>query len=711
MAHTKRSRAAFEADLQQHESPYAVVGTPLPPLDENTRDDGSYVPLWKQEALDERGRKRFHGAFTGGFSAGYFNTVGSKEGWSPSTFVSSRSSRHKDQKKTRAEDFMDEEDLADQAEAQKLQTSGAFSALGSTGDDVARRDALMDMVKTAGETIGSKLLQKMGWKPGQGVGPKVRRKARLDPDDEADGNQQTHLFAPENSRMITFVRKNDHKGLGYEGEARLSGATKLPNDPDRDEDSDNERDAGPLGASRKSNVRKPAKRGGFGVGVLNDDGSGEEDPYEIGPKISYNRTIGGDKKLKKKKDTTKAASGSANPLVSAKPVFISKKAMSKKAEGFRKCHDGRLPLEGFILATQALTLSDGAKYAPPTIPEGWSSSMKVGSGPKPSEGAQSVTDAAKSSTLDAKARAALLGESALPGKSVFDYLNPATRDRLAASTGKANLPEARGEAAPEGFRKTEADRQKQLWSLVPPLEKEIAEGALSRGIGGWMPYSEDEKKRARYRGFLELRAELRDALPERAPGASTDDWVRELQEFAHAARVFRPISGMMASRFTSASKPPASSSGESAPDTPLSKPAPKPADPAEEAAKLGMYGPMTRQILQFYPTRLLCKRFNVKPPENVQPDPNNAPGDAASTAAPNRDLTVVSQSAIQEMMRENALRQPYSAPSDGARAADAQPMAAPVHAPVDVERNEALESEKAGDAVFKAIFGSDDEDE
>lgn len=29
---------------------------------------------------DEEGRRRFHGAFTGGFSAGYYNTVGSKEG-------------------------------------------------------------------------------------------------------------------------------------------------------------------------------------------------------------------------------------------------------------------------------------------------------------------------------------------------------------------------------------------------------------------------------------------------------------------------------------------------------------------------------------------------------------------------------------------------------------------------------------------------------
>jgi G patch domain-containing protein 1 len=66
----KRARAAFEADLQAHESPYAFYGTPLPPLDAGVRDDGSYVPIWKQEVTDDRGRKRLHGAFTGGFSAG-----------------------------------------------------------------------------------------------------------------------------------------------------------------------------------------------------------------------------------------------------------------------------------------------------------------------------------------------------------------------------------------------------------------------------------------------------------------------------------------------------------------------------------------------------------------------------------------------------------------------------------------------------------------
>lgn len=35
------------------------------------------LPVWQQEVTDEQGRKRFHGAFTGGFSAGHYNTVGS----------------------------------------------------------------------------------------------------------------------------------------------------------------------------------------------------------------------------------------------------------------------------------------------------------------------------------------------------------------------------------------------------------------------------------------------------------------------------------------------------------------------------------------------------------------------------------------------------------------------------------------------------------
>lgn len=66
----KRSRREYEAGLRKQEAVFVIYGTPLPPLDGNARDDGSYVPVWQQEVTDDRGRKRLHGAFTGGFSAG-----------------------------------------------------------------------------------------------------------------------------------------------------------------------------------------------------------------------------------------------------------------------------------------------------------------------------------------------------------------------------------------------------------------------------------------------------------------------------------------------------------------------------------------------------------------------------------------------------------------------------------------------------------------
>lgn len=57
-----------------------------------------------------RGERTFYGAFTGGFSAGYWGTVGSKEGFTPASFSSSRSKRAGNAA-MQAEDFMDEEDL------------------------------------------------------------------------------------------------------------------------------------------------------------------------------------------------------------------------------------------------------------------------------------------------------------------------------------------------------------------------------------------------------------------------------------------------------------------------------------------------------------------------------------------------------------------------------------------------------------------------
>jgi G patch domain-containing protein 1 len=636
----------------------------------------------------------------------YYNTVGSKEGWAPSTFVSSRSNRKKDEAKPaqqRPEDFMDEEDIADAEDARRVQTAEGFAGLGSTQEDASRRGAFIDLFRVEGETIGVKLLKKMGWKEGQGVGPKVRRKARLGgverPGEDADA---TYLFAPENTHMISFIRKNDHKGLGFDGETKLS-SNRTGSDVARSEDEDDD-DKGFL--APKISKKKNPVRGGIGIGILNDTGSDDEDPYEIGPRISYNKVIGGDKKKKK------LANGAINPLLKSKPVFISKKtAMAKASAGLRKCHDGRLPLDGFILSSKdefSSVIQSAGKYAPPKIPEGWKSSKQ------PTPGSQaaylSTAEAAKASKLDPKSRASILGEAALPGKSVFDFLSSAARDRIAAASGKANLPVALGEI-PEGYSMTEEERQKELLAQIPKVDKYTADAALSRGASGFMPYGEDEAKRNRYRAYLENQAGITPNLPERTPGVSRDDWLKELREFANCAQIFKPMSGMMATRFTSSTTAPklASDAPDSTASSLLSKPAPKPEDPAKQAAKLGMYGPMTRSSQDWYPTRLLCKRFNVKPPAHVQPGATeHDEGPAPRNMAPD----LVSKAAIDDMMKES-----FQYRNDTRETKTSEPVApaAPVEKPqeivVDADRNEALEGQRAGEAVFKAIFGDDSDED
>ncbi|KAI1846080.1 hypothetical protein JX266_007889 [Neoarthrinium moseri] len=732
MSH-KRSRANFEADLQAQQSPYVLFGTPLPPLDPEVRDDGSYVPVWKQEVRDERGRKRLHGAFTGGFSAGYFNTVGSKEGWTPSTFVSSRSNRWKDGAEgqgqgQRPEDFMDDEDLAEKAESEKLQTATDFAGLGSTGTDGVRRGGLADVFRAQGETMGVKLLRRMGWKDGQGIGPKVRRGARLDVGGQSkvggDSDGQTHLFAPENVPMIALIKKLDRKGLGFEGESKLTPISSSTNKTVGGS-SDEEGGSGPLiRPSAFNRKRTKPSRGGIGMGILNDTGSDDEDPYEVGPQISYNRVIGGDKKKKKALKATPV-----NPSLRSVPVFISKKnALAKAGTNLRKCHDGRLPLDGFVFGVRpdnfASEINSEGKYPPPKIPPGWKSAKQRNM--DSANGAYtSTSDAAKSSQLDPQSRAALLGEAQLPGKSVFDFLDPAARNRLAAATGKANLPPALGEV-PEGYALTPEEKQRQLLAQVPTLDKSIAISALTRGAQGSAPYADDEAKRGRYRTYLEFSAGFgKVTLPAKAHLQSNEDWLRELREFHSCAMIFKPMTGMMASRFTTSTSKLIAGSTVSSTDV-LTKPAPKPADPAEEAAKMGMYGTMTRSTTDFYPTRLLCKRFNVPPPAHLQPDADSEAAtrnSASTTAAPNPYTQSGSNGTSHASgvpITLDELLQQAQGDSNAAIAViegekkSTQPeiaTAVPAKPEVDASVNEALEGKRAQDDVLKAIFGDSSDDE
>lgn len=178
--------------MDSDEEDYVFFGTPIEREEEIASRKKKAVaeaagqlrtlPSWKQEVRDEEGRRRFHGAFMGGYSAGYFNTVGSKEGWTPQSFVSSRKNRA-EVKQQNILNFLDEDEKAE-LEGQSLGTSSQFDTFGFTAAELARKQAEKeqkqrpsaipgpvpdDIVLPATESIGVKLLLKMGWRRGRSI--------------------------------------------------------------------------------------------------------------------------------------------------------------------------------------------------------------------------------------------------------------------------------------------------------------------------------------------------------------------------------------------------------------------------------------------------------------------------------------------------------------------------------------------------------------
>ena len=608
---------------------------------------------------------------------------------------------------------MDDEDLADVADAQQPDSADAFAGLGVRA--IVHKNGLLADLMYDEETMGKKLLQKMGWKEGQGIGPKIRRKARTDGDDAGAEDGEMHLFAPDDSPMIAFSQKIDQKGLGYTGEVRLS--TKKTTDV---EEEAVDSSANPLAVST---IKKKANaRSGFGVGVLNDTGSDDEDPYSIGPSISYNRTVTSSKPKKTAKP--KRTVQSANPLIASKPVFISSKL--NKSSTLRRCYDSRLPLPGFVLASKPY--SPPKIYPPPTIPTDWKTS-KIPSTARTPSSFPSTAQAAKESTLTASSRATILGETPLPSASVFTYLTPAARAHLVSKTQNPNLPPATYVPPPQSTE----DSKESI--SIPPLSPTLALSALDPSSTTFQPYKSDPAKQARYTAFLRYSANLSSSPPSRSSSLASTEWAAELAEFAHAAQIFRPASGLMAQRFTSSSSSVPSGSNPSNDTDPaaakseetLLRTRAKKEDPATEAALLGLYGPLTRSSTPWMPMRLLCKRFGVRVPEHVAPEKaddldsttasavpssGTAGADAAGTSTSSATTATTADSKVKgrlvsrEVMEEMMKARGEELPSlENGKKEDEE------HGIVDLGVNEALERERPGMDVFRAVFGSDSEDE
>ena len=162
--------------------------------------------------------------------------------------------------------------------------------------------------------------------------------------------------------------------------------------------------------------------------------------------------------------------------------------------------------------------------------------------------------------------------------------------------------------------------------VYPRIESSVAKAALL----GFKPFISDPVKQTRYTAYLKSQSEVvsdEDRLQlKQKPDQDLEHFQLELEEYAQAATVFKPLSGAMAGRFTTAKAVehgPAVIEGLHTPSQSAPSPETKGAETVVEepenakthAVKHGMYGILTRETSIWVPARLLCKRFGVKEPE------------------------------------------------------------------------------------------------
>ena len=378
-------------------------GTPFPAL----RDDEapSKKPDIDLTVRDEQGRRRFHGAFTGGFSAGHWNTVGSKEGWVPSQFVSGRKEKwDRNLLKGKPEDFMDEEDFMVHGIAPKsVHTTELFSS-DPMSDFVSGRpaasaiasssltgesdlvDFLKKTVRPAKMSIGVQILKKM--KAGSKSlneskdriaaavsSRKKKQKEKKSASEDGTSGSSSRLYGcslppgfahfddsseeeeeeqkeeeeeiddTENSfasYKLPFARKCNHHGLGYRGMLQPSASSSST----------------PSSATAATSMSLTANVAGkklhisgdaFGIGVLDEENDAFDDVtlYEKEDMSIYDFEMRGERKKKNK---------------SLRPTL---------------CDYGNRSLEDLFVKESSRTSSASKfqslarKYPPPEIPADW----------------------------------------------------------------------------------------------------------------------------------------------------------------------------------------------------------------------------------------------------------------------------------------------------------------------------------------------------
>lgn len=521
--------------------------------------------------------------YSGGFSAGFFNTVGSLEGWKPSEFKSSRSEKA-EKKFQKPQDFMDDED--------KGQFGIAPTVVRATSDyssTVKRKrvnndgpipgvPVLHSLLQPATDTVGIKLLKQMGWRPGQGVGPRLtksqkikanrehkrnkgkvygcevpdefRKQVSSGSDDASSSDDETELtFAPDDYDPFIYKPKENTFGMGYSGldkRSILSSHISLFNPPE-------------FKMRDHKNSKISISGQAFGVGAFEHE---DEDIYSRDDMSKYDFELDSFKS-KAKKTLKKIEQSKANIL------------------------------EGFVEAKHKV---QGKKsFAPPVLPKNFI--------PKHGVRISRFEPLPETHKLYNYDRKKTMGRHDLSSADRSKILNTSHSIIEKSQTVVKALVSSTFNASAEEEKKTLQEKATKITSVLP---------STSDGI--FKPFIANPDKQKRYEQYLSfIKLGQRDKLNDIQP-ASMTDWEKETEkrEFEQAARLYKPVSGLIFDKFVTASAPDDATNPFKPVDKSIYQHGTK---EMREAAKSKMFGHLTRSIDVWKPNKLLCKRFNVPEPE------------------------------------------------------------------------------------------------
>jgi G patch domain-containing protein 1 len=266
--------------------------------------------------------------------------------------------------------------------------------------------------------------------------------------------------------------------------------------------------------------------------------------------------------------------------------------------------------------------------------------------------------------------------------------------------------------------------------VIPPLSPRTASSALH----GFMPHGDDPHKQERYRSYLVSQTyNTKHPNPQLLPSTNIEDVNNELESFAQSARIFRPMSHAMSSRFTSGSSSLASTDTQQPkaglhildPKGPLMQFAKastevepeKTLTPREQAAADGKFGALTRVVKDFYPVKLVCKRFHVPNPHPEGPPEGGDSGSATPAAAGGQSSSAGGPSWMSGFVHQVETEKENKPPSEDEKEEEFTGERLPrsineVGMAEDANQGrDILTYVKPSIDIFKAIFASDDEDD